>query len=456
MTAAAPAGFDRRLIVPMILGSILNPVNSSILAVALVPIGVALGAPASETAWLVSALYLATSVGQPVVGRLVDLYGPRRLFLAASVLVGAGGVLGTLAPNLPALVVARVLIGLGTCAGYPASMYLIRREGERTGTDSPAGVLTTLAVATQTVAVIGPTLGGLLIDVGGWRATFAVNVPLALGCAVLGALRLPRTTASPRDRSLAATIDLPGIALFTATLASLLLFLMDPVVQRWYLLALTVAAGAALTRWELRAATPFLDLRLLGGNRPLLVTYARALLTAGVSYSLLYGYPQWLEQGRGLSPSTTGLVLLPIFATGLGVSALTGRRAEIRGKLVVGAAMQVAVAGLLLLLGPRSPIWLIVVVALVAGVPQGLNNLANQNAVYHQADPDRIASSAGLLRTFFYLGAIAASTAGGAVLSPVADTAGLHDLALFMLVAAGAFLVLTLVDRSLSRVAAVT
>ena len=318
MTAAAPAGFDRRLIVPMILGSILNPVNSSILAVALVPIGVALGAPASETAWLVSALYLATSVGQPVVGRLVDLYGPRRLFVAASVLVGAGGVLGTVAPNLPALVVARVLIGLGTCAGYPASMYLIRREGERTGTDSPAGVLTTLAVATQTVAVIGPTLGGLLIDVGGWRATFAVNVPLALGCAVLGALRLPRTTASPRDRSLAATIDLPGIALFTATLASLLLFLMDPVVQRWYLLTLTVAAGAALTRWELRAATPFLDLRLLGGNRPLLVTYARALLTAGVSYSLLYGYPQWLEQGRGLSPSTTGLVLLPIFATGLG------------------------------------------------------------------------------------------------------------------------------------------
>ena len=456
MTAAAPAGFDRRLIVPMILGSILNPVNSSILAVALVPIGVALGAPASETAWLVSALYLATSVGQPVVGRLVDLYGPRRLFLAASVLVGAGGVLGTVAPNLPALVVARVLIGLGTCAGYPASMYLIRREGERTGTDSPAGVLTMLAVATQTVAVIGPTLGGLLIDVGGWRATFAVNVPLALGCAVLGALRLPRTTASPRDRSLAATIDLPGIALFTATLASLLLFLMDPVVQRWYLLALTAAAGAALTRWELRAATPFLDLRLLGGNRPLLVTYARALLTAGVSYSLLYGYPQWLEQGRGLSPSTTGLVLLPIFATGLGVSALTGRRVEIRGKLVIGAAMQVAVAGLLLLLGPRSPIWLIVVVALVAGVPQGLNNLANQNAVYHQAAPDRIASSAGLLRTFFYLGAIAASTAGGAVLSPVADTAGLHDLALFMLVAAGAFLVLTLVDRSLSRVAAVT
>jgi MFS family permease len=436
----------------MILGSMLNPINSSIIAEALVPIGTALGAPASETAWLVSALYLATSVGQPVVGRLVDLYGPRPLFLAGGVLVGAGGVLGVVAPNLPVLVAARVLIGLGTCAGYPAAMYLIRREGERTGEDSPAGVLTTLAVATQTVAVVGPTLGGLLIDVGGWRATFAVNVPLALACVVLGAVRLPRTPPARRERSLAATIDLPGIALFTTTLVCLLLFLMHPVAQRWYLLALTAAAGAALARRELCVPTPFLDLRVLGGNRPLMATYARALLTASVSYALLYGYPQWLEEGRGLSASTTGLVLLPVFATGVGVSALTGRRPEIRGKLVVGATMQVAVVGLLLLLGPRSPIWMIVAVGLVAGVPQGLNNLANQNAVYHQADPDRIASSAGLLRTFFYLGAIAASAAGGVVLSPAADTAGLHDLALFMLGAAVLFLVLTLVDRSLAHV----
>ena len=62
---------------------------------------------------------------------------------------------------------------------------------------------------------------------------------------------------------------------------------------------------------------------------------------------------------------------------------------------------------------PRRRVGLLsyVAVALVAGVPQGLNNLANQNAVYYQADPARVGSSAGLLRTFFYLGAIIASTA---------------------------------------------
>ena len=112
----------------MILGSVLNPINSSIIAVSLVPIGIALGAPPSRTAWLVSALYLATAIGQPVVGRLVDTYGPRRLFLAGSALVGVAGILGTVAPSLSVLIVARVLLGFGTCAGYPAAMYLIRSE----------------------------------------------------------------------------------------------------------------------------------------------------------------------------------------------------------------------------------------------------------------------------------------------------------------------------------------
>lgn len=475
--APAPARFDRRLIAPMIVGAVLNPVNSSLIAVALVPIGVALGAPASQTAWLVSGLYLATAVGQPVVGRLVDLYGPRRLYLAGSLLIGVGGLVGALAPSLAVLVVARVLIGLGTCAGYPSAMALIRREADRTGRDSPSGILTLLSVSTQTVAVIGPTAGGFLLGLGGWRTTFLVNVPLALACLVLGAWRLPRTEQPPNasdasslapsachgasstraDRpSVARRIDLAGIALFTVTLVSLLGFLTNPGADVWYLPVVAAAAAAGFVVRELRAPTPFLDLRVLGGNVPLLATYARSLLTATVAYAVLYGFTQWLEQGRGLTPTTAGLVLLPIFATGVGVAALTGRNPRIRGKLVVGGLAQVAVAVLLLTLGPQSALWLVVVVALVAGIPQGVVNLANQNAVYHQADPERLASSAGLLRTFFYLGAITSSTTAGLAFGPRADTAGLHTLALVMLVAAVLHLAVTLADRSLGRVATTT
>jgi nicotinamidase-related amidase/predicted MFS family arabinose efflux permease len=441
--------FDRRLLAPMILGAILNPVNSSIIAVSLVPIGRAFGAPVSQTAWLVSALYLATAIGQPVVGRLVDAYGPRRLYLAGTALVGVAGVLGALAPSLPLLVAARVLLGFGTCAGYPAAMYLIRSEARRTGEDSPAAVLTALAIATQTIAVIGPSLGGLLIGLGGWRATLAVNIPLSLAGVALGALRLPRGSLldARADR-----IDVPGIGLFALTLTALLVFLMDIESGRLFLLLVVAAGAAAFAARELRAEQPFIDLRVLSGNVALLATYGRTLLTSLVSYSFLYGFTQWLEDGRHLSASGAGLVLLPMFGTGIAVAALAGRRPEVRGKLLAGGAAQILACALLPLLAGGSPVWLLVVIAVILGVPQGLNSLANQNALYHQADPERIGASAGLLRTFNYLGAIAASAAAAAFFGSTAGTAGLHHFAVFLLIVAALFFALTLADRSLARI----
>jgi MFS family permease len=442
-------GFDRRLVAPMILGAILNPINSSMIAVSLVPIGIAFGAPPAETAWLVSALYLATATGQPVVGRLVDLYGPRRLFLIGTALTGVAGLLGALAPDLGVLIAARVLLGFGTCAGYPAAMSLIKRESERTGMASPSGILTLLAVSSQTIAVVGPTLGGLLIGLGGWRTTFSVNIPLSVAGLVVGALRLPRT---PRAERPGGGVDVPGIALFAGMLTALLLFLMSLRSDRWWLLLLALAAGGLLARRELRVPDPFLDLRVLASNGPLLATYGRTLLSFIVSYAFLYGFTQWLESGRGLAPSQAGLVLLPMFLTALVVSSLTGRRKEVRGKLVVGSAAQVVACALLLLLHPGSAVWLLVLIAVVVGIPQGLNSLANQNALYHQADPERIGSSAGLLRTFTYLGAIVAAAANAAVFPHGADTPGLHHLALFILAVSALLLAASLLDRSLRRI----
>jgi MFS family permease len=452
--ANGEAAFDPKLIAPLVLGAILNPVNSSIIAVSLVPIGRALGAPASQTAWLVSALYLATAIGQPVVGRLIDVYGPRRLFLVSAVLVGAAGIVGTVASSLGVLVAARVLLGFGTCAGYPTAMYLIRSEEERTGRGSPAGILTILAIATQTVAVVGPSLGGLLIGIGGWRSTFAVNIPLALAGVALALTRLPRAPAPRRSAGSRRTpaLDGPGIALFAVALTTLLLFLEHPRGDAWYLPAISAVAAAGFALRELRAPQPFIDLRVLAGNAPLLATYGRTLLTALVTYSFVYGFTQWLEDGRGLSASGAGLILLPMFGVGIAVSAVTGRRPEVRGKLVVGGVAQAIACVLLLLLDARSPLWLLVLVALVVGLPQGLTSLANQNALYHQADAERIGSSAGLLRTFSYLGAIAASAAGGLFFGRSADAGGLHGLAVFMLAAALLSLLLTVVDRSLGRI----
>ena len=450
---APPDRFDRRLLAPMMLGSILNPINTAIIAVALTPIGLALGAPASDTVWLVSSLYLATAIGQPLVGRLVDVFGVKTLFLIGGALVAVAGGIGLVAPDIWWLVAARVILGIGTCAGYPAAMHLIRSEARRTGMASPAGVLTTLAVTTQTIAVIGPTLGGLLIAGWGWRATFAVNLPLGIACVVLGWVFMPRTTGLEPAREDRPRIDWIGIALFAAAMLALLVYLQNISLALLWLLGVAVAAGAAFVWRELRTTSePFIDVRVLAGNLPLLVTYIRSTLTAVVAYSFVYGFTQWLEDGRGLDATAAGLVLLPVFAAGIGMSIAFGRRPEVRWKLLLGSAAQVVAGALLLFMTDDAAIWFIVIAMLVLGIPQGLNNLAIQNSLYFQADPARIASSAGLLRTFMYLGAIIASVVYGAFYGERATTAGLHELGWFIVGVAVAFLLITILDRSLSRI----
>ena len=438
---ADPARFDRRLIAPMFVGSVLNPINSSMLAVALVPIGAAFGVPPSQTAWLITGLYLATAVGQPVIGRLVDLYGPRPLYLIGTTLVGIAGLLGALAPTLGVLVLSRVLLGFGTSAAYPASMSLIRSEADRTGMDTPAGILSGLSIANQVIAVIGPTLGGLLIGLGGWHLIFTINVPLSLICVVLGSLWLPRRS---RTRT-AGRLDYAGATLFAATLVSLMLFLMEPRLSRWYLLVFALAVGVLFVVAQMRVLEPFIDLRVLGGNRPLVATYVRQVLAYVVSYSFLYGFTQWLEEGRRLSASATGLLLLPLSVTAVLITALTGRRAQIRGKLVAGSILLVAAVGVQVLVGSQTPIWALALVGVLAGLPQGLNGLANQTALYQQADPARMGSSAGLLRTCLYLGALIAAAANARFFQHGATTSGLHELSLFLIVVAGLLVLVTLV-----------
>ncbi|MBF8191681.1 MFS transporter [Nonomuraea sp. K274] len=438
----------------MILGSILNPINSAMLAVALIPIGQAFNAAPSETAWLITGLYVATAVGQPVIGRLVDAYGPRLLYLTGTALVGVAGLIGMLAPELWVLILSRVLLGFGTSAAYPASMFLLRTESERTGVRSPSGILAALSICNQVVSVFGPPLGGLLIGVGGWHWIFGVNVPLSLACLVLGALRLPRASTLRRQGHAPAAegADITGMVLFAATLTAFMMFLMDPEVGHWYLLVLTAAVGGGFVLRELRTPAPFLDLRVLGGNLPLLATYVRQFLAFITSYAFLFGFTQWLEESRSLSPSAAGLLLLPMSVAAIAVTAATGRHPEVRGKLLAGSLVQIVGCAAMLLLHATSPVWLLVLVGTVLGIPQGLNGLANQNALYAQADPARMGSSAGLLRTFMYLGALAASAANAAFYRDGATTAGLHHLAWLLLAIAVLFLTVTVVDRSLRRV----
>ncbi|WP_232151859.1 MFS transporter [Mammaliicoccus sciuri] len=245
--------FNTKLYPPMILGSILNPINSSMLAVALIPIAQAFDIPFYQTTWLVSSLYLATSIGQPVIGKLIDIFGPRGLFLFATSLVGIASLIAIFTPSFYGLVLARFLIGIGTCAGYPSAMYLISYEGKRTGKDSPSKILTMLSISNQTISVIGPTIGGLLIHSGGWQAIFLVNVPLSILSFVFGFLYYPKVESPKKLNALKEQIDFIGIALFTITLTTWMIFFMEPDPSIFYLFIIGLFSLIAFVIMELKS-----------------------------------------------------------------------------------------------------------------------------------------------------------------------------------------------------------
>lgn len=458
--ARAPAGaaslhehpFSWRFTAPLFIGSALNPINSSLIATALVPIARGLRVPIGQTAALVTALYLASAIAQPTAGKAAEVFGPRRVFLTGIVLVAVGGVVGGLAPDLVTLLVSRVLIGLGTSCAYPTAMVLIRRRARDAGLDRPpGGVLGGLQIAGIATASLGLPLGGVLVGTLGWRAVFFANVPVAL--AALVATLAWISPDGPLDRSRSARdvvsrLDVVGIGGFSAAMTVLLLFLFDLPTAHWPLLAVSAALWAALVGWELRAGTPFLDVRLLVSNRALTNTYVRYGLVLLCTYVVLYGITQWIETVRGLSEIDSGLLLLPMTLVSGLVILPTSRRNLVRAPVIVAAlTCLIASAGVLLLDASARIGWVIVITA-VFGVAMGAAAAGNQTALYAQAAADQLGTASGLLRTFGYVGSIAASAVTGIVFHTHVTDHGVHVIAEIMIGVSILLVLLTLTDRT--------
>ncbi|REK92113.1 MFS transporter [Streptomyces inhibens] len=454
--AATGAGraFGWRLMTPLLLGSLLNPINSTMIATALVAIGQDFHVGAADTAWLISAMYLSSAVGQPSMGRLADRAGPRRVFVAGALTVCAAGLIGALAPTFTLLIVSRVVLGIGTAAAYPAAMAMLRAESRRVGRPTPRYVLGRLSLAALGSAAIGPTLGGLLAATAGWRAVFAVNIPLAL-LALIGAFawlpadRKPAHTARAEPGSGSGSLDPLGIALFAATLTCAMFFLLRLADPRWPLLAPAGGLAAVLVWWQLRHPEPFIDLRMLARNRALVLTYLRHGLTYLVIYCVLYGFSQWLEEAHGYSSFHAGLIMLPMSGAAAFCSIAGARTKGIRAPLTVAAACLAVGSAVFLLLQSTGPLIVLLCAGALFGIPQGLASTGNQAAVYAQAPADGVGAAAGLQRTAQYLGAITASGLIGLLYGQRASDSGLHEIALIGVVLGLLLLVLTLADRTL-------
>jgi MFS family permease len=412
-----------------------------LIVVALVALQHAFGVGVPTSGWLVSGFYLAACVGQPLTGRVADRFGPRRVYCTGIVVAGLAGAAATVSPGFAWLVVCRVVQAVGTSAAYPAGLALIRRLAGRG--KPPAAALAAISIANGTSAALGPLLGGFLVAGAGWRGIFAVNIPLAAAGVALALRWLPRdvpadTPAAPRQ--VLADLDLPGVALFSATVLSLLGFLLSlATAPRWWLLALFPVAGAAFVWQERRIPSPFIDLSALAHNRVLVRTLGQQVGVQMVFYSVFFGLPLWLERVRHLPARDAGLLMLPLAALGVGLSpvaAILVRRRGVRTPLLVGSAG--LVAGLLLVrtVDEHTPVAGIVAVGTVLGLPSAFNNLALQAAVYAAAPAGQTGVATGLFQTCRYLGAIMSTALLGLAFEREVSTAGLHRIASLMAVVA--------------------
>ncbi|MGN8049484.1 MFS transporter [Curtobacterium sp. 22159] len=459
-TPAAPttdprgSGFGPKLLVPVLVGPLLNPINTTMVSVALAPISRDLRIGAAQAIWLVAALYLASAVAQPTMGKLADRFGPKKVFLTGLVIVGVAGVVPELLTGFGGAVFARVLIGIGTSSAYPAALTTLRQHSARIGKPTPPLVLGALSITSLVSAAAGPPLGGALIGAFGWHAIFLVNVPLAVFGIVVSALWLPSDRLRPRnddDLPVHTALDPFGMLLMTGAVSALLVFLLDLSAGLWWLLGTAVVLTVALVLWELRAVKPFVDVRLLARNGALSRTYLRLFLTYLLAYTMTYGFSQWVQDVAGYPSDVAGYLQLPAAVVAGVVSFLIARKTAVRGPLVVAAVVPLLGGLLLLFLDAGSPVALLVLAPALFGVPQALASVSNQAALYRVVPSEYIGTAAGLSRTSVYIGAIGASSLIGGVFGQAPTTPDLHVLAWVIVGVAVLLSVLTLSDRALAR-----
>ena len=444
--------FGPTFVAPLALGSTLNPINSTMISTALTPIASDFHASVGQTGWLIAGLYLTSAVAQPVMGRLADLFGPRRVYLSSLLLVAVAGLVGTLAPSLALLVIARVLLGVGTSGAYPSAMRIFRSQAERLGAAPPRGAMGVLSFAGIATTALGPLLGGVITGSFGWHAVFAVNLPLALLTAILVLLWVPED--APRVTGfvrLIREIDLVGVALFSTALTSMMTYLMNVHRAPFWIVPVSALSWVGLVLHSLRRPQPFIDVRMLATNLPLAITFLRITLILLIPYCILYGFAQWLESSAHYSASAAGLMTLPMSILAGICSLLAARTKGIRMPFIIGAVGGLVGCGSLLFVDSSTSALLIATAVMFIGVPMGMASTATQAAVFLQAPASEIGVASGLQRTFTYIGAITAASLLGAIFGHLPTDGGFHVLAIVMTAIAGFLLLFILCDRTLPR-----
>jgi EmrB/QacA subfamily drug resistance transporter len=294
----------------------------------------------SHVAWAVTAYTLSLATVIPMTGWAADRFGTKRLYLTAIFLFTAGSALCATATDINMLIAFRVLQGLGGGMLMPLGMTIMTRAA---GPHRMGRVMAILGVPMLLGPILGPIIGGWLIDIASWHWIFLINLPLGIIAIVYAWRVLDKDAPQPSESFdfLGMALLSPGLALFLFGVSSLPEKEGDFTEPRvWVSMLVGVLLMAAFVRHSFRPEHPLLDLRLFR-NRNLTVAVITMFMFAAAFFGGLLLVPTYFQQVRGESTLSAGLLVAP---QGLGAMCTMPIAGRLVDKIPIGRIVPVGIA----------------------------------------------------------------------------------------------------------------
>ncbi|MEV5746774.1 MDR family MFS transporter [Actinoallomurus sp. NPDC052308] len=351
--AADRRGIDpelRRLAIVVLLGTIMTILDTTIVNVAVTTLGKDFDASLSSIQWVMTGYTLALSMAIPLTGWSVRRFGARTMWLTSLVLFISGSLLCGLAWSVPALIAFRILQGVGGGMLMPIGQTVLARAA---GPDRMGRVMTVVSVPAMLAPVLGPLLGGVILDSVSWRWLFFINIPFC-ALALAAALRMmPRDT----ERDPGAPLDLVGMLLLSPGLAALVYGLAETgkgagLSNPRFLTG--VVAGimlvAAFVAHALRkGAGALIDVRLLR-DRSFAAATGGLFVYCVPMFGLTVLLPLFSQVVRGESPMDAGWLISPLGLGAMITMTVAGRMTDRYGaRWIATAGVALVLAGTLVL-----------------------------------------------------------------------------------------------------------
>ena len=389
--------------------------------------------------WIMTGYQLSSTVIMPIVGKLSDDWGRKRIFMIAVVVFTISSLAAGFAPNIYLLIVFRIIQGIGGGAFLPSATGIISDAfGRRRST-----AIGLFASVFPIGGIIGPNIGGFIIDHLSWRWIFFVNIPIGIMLFVLGTMVFPKGNVSPTKRK----VDFVGAGLFAGAVLSILYGLTNwanhpdnPGLLTRILIALGIILFFLFGRQENRVKQPMIEMDLLRW-RPFLAANIYNFVYGAIVFGMFAFIPYYATVGYGMTAGQSGLILTPRSIAMIAMAAVTSiyiMRFGYRLPMILGAVI-VAVSFLIMSRGYHDinilgadvhNMVLLIIIVTMGGIGMGVANPAANNAVL-DLFPQKVAAVTGMRGMFRITGGVFGTAVVVLALSHFQDkAAGLERLAL--------------------------